>query len=76
MKIPVENFTKMLSVGAALMHADKQTGRRDEANKRTSPFMRKRLKNPKMCRFKLPNNDSVIRKCVPYLKFKIMNKPW
>ena len=32
-------------------------------------------KNPKMSRFQLPNNDSVIRKCMPYLKFKIMNKP-
>jgi hypothetical protein len=39
----------MLPVGAALMHADKQMGRHDEANKRTSPFMLKRLKTLKMC---------------------------
>jgi hypothetical protein len=50
-------------------------GRHDEANKCTSPFMRKCLKTPKMCWFQLPNNDLVIRKCVPYLKFKIRNKP-
>jgi hypothetical protein len=40
MKIAVENFTKMLLVGAALMHADKQTSKHDEAHKHTSPFMR------------------------------------
>lgn len=51
MKIPVYNSTKMLPVVAALMHADKQTGRHDEANKRTSPFMRKRLKTPKCVDF-------------------------
>jgi len=28
------------------MQADKQTGRHDEANKRTLPFMRMRLENP------------------------------
>jgi hypothetical protein len=51
MKIPVQNFTKMFPVGAALMHADKQTHRHDEDNKRTSPFMWKCLKTPKYVDF-------------------------
>jgi hypothetical protein len=39
MKIPVQNFTKILPVGAALMHADRQMGRHDKANNFSLPFM-------------------------------------
>jgi len=43
-KPPTSNFMKIRSVGTELFHADGQTDRRDEANRRFSQFCEKRLK--------------------------------
>ena len=40
----ISNFIKIRPVGAELFHADRQTGRHDEADSRFSQFGEKRLK--------------------------------